>query len=97
MTVDRAGAQLVRRVPVRKAPVSVEADWSLGSEELLITFLAYGGEEFIREHAHANLHFRLSGQEGERPTWYLSAIDPVARESFVVRVDALSRQASLIG
>jgi hypothetical protein len=92
LTVDQAGTQLVRRVPVRRAPEPVEADWSLGSDDLLIIFMAYGGEDFVRQHAHANLHFRLSGQEGERPTWYLSAIDPVARQSFMVRVDALSRE-----
>jgi hypothetical protein len=95
ITVDRTGAQPVRQVSVSKAPVPVEADWSLDSDDLLSTFMAYGGDEFIREHARVNLHFRLSGQDAERPTWYLSAIDPEARQSFVVGVDALSRQVVL--
>jgi hypothetical protein len=95
ITVDQAGAQPVRRVPVSKAPVPVEADWSLDGDDLLSTFMAYGGNEFMREHAHVNLHFRLSGQDAGRPIWYLSAIDPEARQSFVVGVDALSRQVVL--
>jgi hypothetical protein len=95
ITVDQAGAQPIRRVPVSKAPVPVEADWSLDGSDLLSTFMAYGGDEFMREHAHVNLHFRLSGQDAGRPIWYLSAIDPEARQSFVVGVDALSRQVVL--
>jgi len=95
ITVDQAGAQPVRRVSVGKAPVPVEADWNLDSDDLLSTFMAQGGDEFIREHAHVNLHFRLSGQDAGRPIWYLSAIDPEARQSFVVGVDALSRQVVL--
>jgi hypothetical protein len=92
LTVDRAGVQPVRRVPVRKAPVPVEADWELDSDELLFTFLAYGGKEFLHEHAAANVHFRLSGQDTGRPVWYLSAVDPETRQSIVIGVDALSRQ-----
>jgi hypothetical protein len=85
----------VRQVSVSKAPVPVKADWSLGSDELLYTFMAHGGEAFVREHAHVNLHFYLSGQDAGRPIWYLSAIAPEARQSFVVGVDALSRQVIL--
>jgi hypothetical protein len=92
ITVDPAGVQPVRQVSVSKAPVPVEADWSLDSGDLLLTFMAHGGEEFVRERAHVNLHFCLSGQNGERPVWYLSAIDPEARQSFGIGVDALSRQ-----
>jgi hypothetical protein len=95
LTVDQAGVQPVRQVSVSKAPAPIDADWSLDSGDLLFTFMANGGEEFVREHAHVNLHFRLSGQDGERPIWYLSAIDPKARQSFVVGVDALSRQVVL--
>jgi hypothetical protein len=92
LTVDQAGVQPVRQVPVRKAPVPVDADWRLDSDELLFTFLAYGGEEFLDEHAAANVHFRLSGQDMGRPIWYLSAIDPESRQSIVIGVDAHSRQ-----
>jgi hypothetical protein len=92
LTVDEAGVQPIRQVPVGKAPAPVEADWSIDSDDLLYTFMAYGGEKFLGEHAHVNLHFRLSGQDAGRPIWYLSAIDPETRQSFVVGVDALSRQ-----
>lgn len=107
LTVDQAGAQPVRQVSVGKAPVPVKADWSLDSDDLLSTFMAHGGDQFIREHAHVNLHLCLSGQDvgrpadtvrpadALRPIWYLSAIDPEARRSFVVGVDALSRQVVL--
>jgi hypothetical protein len=92
VTVDQKSARAIRQISVSKAPVPVEADWSLDSDDLLLTFMAYGGEEFMREHPQVNLHFHLSGQDAERPTWYLSAIDPQARQSFMVSVDALSRQ-----
>jgi hypothetical protein len=95
ITVDRAGVQPIRQVSVSKAPAPVEADWRLDSGDLLFTFMANGGEEFVREHAHVNLHFRLSRQDGEGPIWYLSGIAPEARQSFVVGVDALSRQVVL--
>jgi hypothetical protein len=101
LTVDQAGVHPVRQVAVGKAPAPVEADWSLDSDELLSTFMTHGGEAFLRGHAHANLHFRLSGRDAAGPAdrgdsvWYLSAIDPEARRSFVVRVDARSRQVVL--
>jgi hypothetical protein len=90
--VDREGAQAVRESRVGVAPAPVEADWAFDSNDLLLTFMAYGGEDFLGEHASANIHFRLSGQEGGRSIWYLSAIDPVSRQSFTLSVDALSRE-----
>jgi len=92
ITVDQTGAQPVRQVPVSKAPMAVTADWSLTSDDLWLIFMAYGGDEFIRQHSRVDLQVRLSGQDGEHPIWYISAIAPEARQLFVIGVDALSRQ-----
>jgi hypothetical protein len=101
ITANPAGVQPVRQVPVGKAPVPVETGWSLGREELLSIFEAHGGDEFVRGRPHVNLHFRLSGADRGRPAdtgrpvWTVSAIDPEARQSFSVAVDALSREVLL--
>jgi hypothetical protein len=67
----------------------------LTSDDLLLIFMAYGGEDFVCEHTRADLHLRLARQDGDRPVWYLSAVDPETRQSLVVGVDALSRQVVL--
>jgi len=95
IVVDQAGAHPVRQIPVSRAPVPVGAGWSTEGNDLLQTFLAHGGEQFIRQHDPVSVHFRLSAQERGRPTWYLGAIAPEARQSFVVGVDALSRRVVL--
>ena len=90
--VDKGGARALRQVAVRAAPSPVEADWDLGSQDLMLIFLAYGGKEYLARHANASVHFYLKREGDGRSTWYLSGLDPVARQSFVVGVDALSRE-----
>lgn len=92
VTVNVDGAQANRQIPVRVAPSNVEADWDLDSGDLLLIFMAYGGKDFMKRHSRVNIHFQLKGESMGRSIWYLTAIDPVARESFTVSVDALSRQ-----
>jgi hypothetical protein len=91
VAVDMDGALATRQVPVHAAPASVDSDWELDSDELILTFLASGGEDFVRTHSRVNIHFRLAEDSG-RSVWYLTGVDPVARQSLTVRVDALSRQ-----
>jgi hypothetical protein len=95
LTADGTVARPVRQVPVKQAPVPVQADWGLDSRDLVVIFMAHGGEPFLRQHAHVSVHFRLSGQDAGRPIWYLAAIAPEARQSFMVGVDALTRQVVL--
>ena len=90
--VDKGGARALRQIPVRAAPPPVEADWDLGSQDLMLIFLAYGGKEYLARHANASVHFYLKREGDGRSTWTLSGLDPVARQSFVVGVDALSRE-----
>ena len=92
MMVDKGGARALRQVPVRVAPPPVEADWSLGSQDLMLIFMAYGGRDYLDRHSNASVHFYLKREGDGRSTWYLSGLDPVARQSFVVGVDALSRE-----
>jgi Tfp pilus assembly protein PilX len=81
-----------RQVQVNNAPAAVQADWDLGSGELLMIWLAYGGQDFIKQHARVNIHFQLKTGNDGQSVWYLSAVDPVARQSHTVLIDAVSRQ-----
>jgi hypothetical protein len=93
--VDPRGAQAGRQQPVKEAPQAVVPDWSLGSDELLLTFLTVGGRDFIATHPGANVHLQLKGEEGNRSVWYITAVDPVATGSLIVGVDANTRQVVL--
>ena len=97
VTVDKKGAQASRQIHVRTAPSSVEADWTLGSDELLLTLMAHGGEDFLRRNSHVNVHCQLKREDAGRSIWYLTTIDSVARQSLTVGVDALSRQVVVQG
>jgi hypothetical protein len=90
--VDQHGAQAGHRQSVSVAPQRAAPDWRLDSDDLLLTFLSYGGEDFISAHPSANVHLQLKGEETGRSTWYIIAVDPVARQSLIVGVDARSRE-----
>jgi hypothetical protein len=93
--VDHRGAHPGPQRPVRKAPQSVTADWSLDSSDLLLLLLSYGGKAFISAHPNANVHLQLKGESAERSIWYITAVDAVSRKSLIVGVDAQSRQVVL--
>jgi hypothetical protein len=67
-------------------------DWSLDSDTLLLSFLGYGGQEFMNAHPSANVHLQLTAKDGGRATWFVTAVDPVARQSLTVGLDAHSRE-----
>ena len=95
ITFDPQGAQAGGIRSVDKPPYRAEADWSLNSDDLLSIFLGYGREEFVVDHANVNIHLQLTGKEDGRSIWYMTAIDPVARQSLVVGIDANSREVVL--
>jgi hypothetical protein len=97
VTVTQEGAQAGRTTPVNVAPVPVEANWSLDSSDLLLTFMACGGEDFLKSHSHVNIHFQLKSEDAGQSIWYMTAIDPVAQQSLTVGMDALSRQVVVQG
>ncbi len=90
--VDRNGAQAGPQQRVDTALQHVSLDWSLDGDDLLLTFLSHGGEGFLGAHPKANIHLQLQGEDTNRSTWYIIAVDPAARQSLIVGVDALSRQ-----
>ena len=92
VTVEQDGTSALRQMPAHQAPVAVEADWGFVSEDMLLTFVAHGGQAFLADHPQASLRAQLSGREGGRSIWYVSAIDPVAGASLQVKIDALSRE-----
>jgi hypothetical protein len=92
VTVEQDGTSALRQMPVPQRPVPVEADWGFVSEDMLLTFMAHGGQGFLDDHPQASLRAQLSGREGGRSIWYLSAIDPAAGASLQVQIDALSRE-----
>lgn len=95
VAVDQRGAQAALQGPVDVAPQHVEPDWNLDSQDLLVTFLSYGGEAFLSAHPRANIHLQLKGEGAGRSIWYVTAVDPVARQTVIVGVDARSRQVVL--
>ena len=86
------GTSALHQVPVHEAPLPVEADWQFLGGDMLLTFLAYGGEAFLADHAQASLRVQLSARESGRSIWYVSAIDAASGTSFQVQIDALSRE-----
>lgn len=95
VTVDHGGAQAGPLQSVGTGPLEVAPDWSLDSDELLLTFLGHGGEAFLGAHPGANIHLQLQAEEPGRSVWYITAIDPVSRQSMLVGVDARTRQVVL--
>jgi hypothetical protein len=95
LTVDQGGAQAVAFQSARTPPQQVAPDWGLNSDELLLTFLSYGGKAFIGAHPDANIHIQLKAGQADRPVWYITAVDPVARQSLIVGIDAQTRQVVL--
>lgn len=95
LTVDQGGAQAVAFQSVHTPPQQVTPDWGLNSDELLLTFLSYGGKAFMGAHPDANIHIQLKAGEADRPIWYITAVDPVARQSLIVGIDAQTRQVVL--
>jgi hypothetical protein len=92
VNVDRVGAQTGPQQPVGIAPGQVIPDWKLDSGELLMTFLSYGGQAFMGSHPRANVHVQLKAASDDRPLWYVTAVDPVARETYSIEIDARTRQ-----
>jgi hypothetical protein len=95
VTVDRNGARAGRQQSVSVAPRTVEPDWQLDSDDLLLTFLGYGGADFIGAHPSANVHLQLKGEGTGRSIWFITAVDPATRQTLVVPVDAHSRTVVL--
>jgi hypothetical protein len=92
VSVESGGISVLPEVPVRQALSPVEADWSFRGRDILITYLAHGGEAFLADHPQATVRAQLSARQGGRSIWYLSAVDAAAGASHQVRVDALSRR-----
>jgi len=59
---------------------------------LILTFMGHGGQDFMAFHPGANVHVQLKGEGENRPIWYVSAVDPVARQSLIIGIDAFSRE-----
>jgi len=90
--VDGNDAQAGRQQTLATAPQHVVPDWSLGSDELLLTFLSYGGEAFIGHHPQANIHLALTREKDGHAIWYITAVDPVTRQTLMVGLDAQTRE-----
>jgi hypothetical protein len=92
VTVDHSGAKAGRRRSVQSVPQPVSSDWDLDSDDLLLTFLSYGGQAFLGDHPGANVHVWLEAQADGRSVWYMTAVDPVTRQSLFIGMDARSRE-----
>jgi hypothetical protein len=93
--VDQDGAQLGHQQRIDTVPQLVEPDMNLDSDGLILTFLGNGGQDFLSTHPNANIHAQLKADASGTALWYITAIDPIARQSLFVCVDARSRQVVL--
>jgi hypothetical protein len=95
VTADHSGANPGRMQPINRAPEAVMPDLDLDSDELLLTFLGVGGQDFVNNHPQANIHLQLKAEPTGRALWYVTAVDPVVRQSMMVAIDAHSREVVL--
>jgi hypothetical protein len=89
---DPSGVLPGPQQPAPVAPQPVAADWGLGSDALLLTFLGHGGEGFLGTHQDANIHAQLRAEGPAGALWTITAVDQVTGQSLMVGVDALTRQ-----
>jgi hypothetical protein len=92
VTMDEWVAAFGPQQTASVVPQPVMPDWDLNSDELLLLFLSYGGEAFMKAHPGANIHLQLKADETGRSVWAITAVDPVLRDSLLVRVDARTRR-----
>ncbi len=94
IVVDRQSSYVVRTWAARAADLPVKADWSMDSNDLLLTFLAAGGDDFLKSHSLVNIHMHLQqdpNQDQNRSIWSITALDPQKQQSFTLHIDAISR------
>lgn len=85
--VGPEGASLGRRFPAPTPPETVEeGDWRFPAADVLLFFLASGGEEYLRDHPAAAVNLRL-GRESGQIVWTVLAVEG-NKEPFILRLDA---------
>jgi len=86
-------AQVVNQTRVWVAPqVLDEGKWRAGPTDALLTFLAYGGSEFLQEHPQALVDLHLAKSDDAGPTWTIVTLDASDQSAFSLLVDGETGQ-----
>ncbi|MBU0704876.1 MAG: hypothetical protein KKC18_13530 [Chloroflexi bacterium] len=86
-------AQVVNQTRVWVAPqVLDEGKWRAGPRDALLTFLAYGGREFLQEHPQAIVDLHLAESDDAGPTWIIVALDASDQSAFSLLIEAETGQ-----
>ena len=86
-------ARVVNQTRVWTAPqVLDEGKWRAGPGDALLTFLAYGGREFIQEHPQAIVDLHLAESDDTGPTWIIVTLDASDQSAFSLLIDSETGQ-----
>lgn len=85
--VGPEGAALGRQFPAPTPPETLEG-WQFPAADVLLVFLASGGERYLRERPAAAVHIRLEAESGQA-IWTVLAVEG-DKEPFVLRIDAVT-------
>ncbi|MGC8947109.1 MAG: hypothetical protein ACP5N6_13245 [Anaerolineae bacterium] len=85
--VGPEGASLGRGFPANTPPETlVEEAWRFRAADVLLFFLASGGERYLRDHPAAAVNLRLGAESGQT-VWTVLAVEG-DKEPFILRLDA---------
>ena len=86
-------AWVVNQSQVRTVPQTLtEGTWQSGPRDPLLMFLAYGGREFLEDHAQATIDLHLGARQDRGLVWSIVALDIENQESLAVLIAADTMQ-----
>jgi len=92
IVVDSGGASLVKATRVWEVPPLItRGAWHSELKEVVLVFLAYGGEEFLAAHPHAQTDLHLGPDSEGRTVWSIVAFDNKEKALCSVTIDAATR------
>lgn len=96
VVVDAGVGRVVNQAQVWVAPKTIaEGKWQAGPRDVLLAFLAYGGQAFLDEHPQALVDLHLAEGDEGGAAWAIVALDPEERGLLALVVDAETMQVLL--